>query len=55
VETQSGRKPQNVFLISNQDYIHLIYEHQLKGGYNPLALPASIGKKHQLPDLQAPT
>ena len=40
METQNERKPRNVFLISNQDYIHLIYEDQLKGGDNPLSLPA---------------
>jgi hypothetical protein len=28
---------------------HLVYEHPLKGGYNPLALPTPIGRKHQLP------
>ena len=40
METQNGRKSHNAFLILKQDYIHLIYQHQLEGGYNPLVLPA---------------
>ena len=44
-----------LFLYQTKYYIPLIYEHQLKGGYNPLALQASTGRKQQLPDLQAPT
>ena len=50
-----GRKPRNDFLILKQDYIHLIYQHQLEWGYNPLALPAPTRRKHRLPNLQAPT
>ena len=49
METQNERKPHNSFLILKQNYIHLIYQYQLTGGYNPLVLPAPTGRKHQLP------
>jgi hypothetical protein len=35
--------------------LHVVYQHQLEGGYNPLDLPATNGRKNQLPESQAPT
>lgn len=48
METQMGKKPQNVFRLLNKDYIHSFYQHQMRGGYNPLALSAPTGRKHQI-------
>ena len=59
METQNGRKPQNASLILNKYYIHFtntnwkeastpqIYQHQLEGGYNPLALPVPTQRRLQ--------
>ena len=50
METQNVRKPQNAFLTSNKDYIHFLYENQLKQACNPLNLIAPTRRKnmHQL-------
>ena len=39
------------FLYKNQDYIHLIYDYQLKGRYKPLDIPSPTGRKHQVSNL----
>jgi hypothetical protein len=39
METQNMKKPQNDFIIIKTK-LHLVYQHQLEGGYNPLDFPA---------------